>query len=213
VSSFLGELGALLPRDLPNREECVAGAARHLELIAEANLQFNLTRIVSPREAAIKHVLDSVLPWRHFSKARHVVDAGSGAGFPGIPLALVFPDTSFTLLEATQKKARFIEAAVEALALKNVEVAAVRAEDWVKTHDAPDIVTARALAPLERAVPWFAPAVRKGAQVLLYKGPDAVGEIAQATQVAMRSRCRMRIVDEYELPDGMGARKIVELTA
>src|SRR5467141_3507208 len=97
--SFRAELSALLPADLPHREECIDGAAQHLDLIVEANRQFNLTRIVDPREAAIKHVLDSVLPWRLMAGAGHVMDAGTEAGFPGIPIALVLPETRFTLIE------------------------------------------------------------------------------------------------------------------
>ena len=73
--SFADELAELLPADLPNRDACIAGAAHHLELIVETNKKFNLTRILSPREAAIKHVVDSASPWRLFAKAKHVVDA------------------------------------------------------------------------------------------------------------------------------------------
>src|ERR1041385_9153622 len=90
---FADELNLVLPADLPGRETVVCGAAKHLALIVEANRHFNLTRLVTPREAAIKHVLDSVMPWRLFLGARHVLDAGTGAGFPGIPLALVLPET------------------------------------------------------------------------------------------------------------------------
>jgi 16S rRNA (guanine527-N7)-methyltransferase len=64
--SFADELRELLPADLPFREECIVGTARHLDLIVGANQHLNLTRIVNPREAAIKHVVDSVLPWRLF---------------------------------------------------------------------------------------------------------------------------------------------------
>ena len=110
--SFAAELTQLLPQDLPHRENVIAKAARHLELIVEMNQVMNLTRILNPREAAIKHVLDSVLPWRLFEGASHVVDAGTGAGFPGVPLSLVLPETEFSLLDATQKKARFVESAV-----------------------------------------------------------------------------------------------------
>ena len=83
--SFEQELEDVLPSDLPNREIVVSKAAKHLELIVEANQHFNLTRILNPREAAIKHVLDSVMPWRYFEGTRTVLDAGTGAGFPGIP--------------------------------------------------------------------------------------------------------------------------------
>ena len=207
---FADELRQLLPADLPFREACIAGAARHLDLIVEANQHFNLTRIVDPREAAIKHVVDSVLPWRLFLGADHVADAGSGAGFPGIPLALVLPQTRFTLLESTQKKARFLESVVRELKLPNVEVRAERAEEWLNTHRVA-IVTARAVAPLNRAASLFAPALRGGARVLLYKGPDAVTEIAEAAPETAKRQLRMCIIERYELPDALGTRTIVEM--
>jgi 16S rRNA (guanine527-N7)-methyltransferase len=207
---FADELRLLLPADLPLREECIAGAARHLDLIVEANQHFNLTRIVSPREAAIKHVVDSVLPWRLFEGAQHVADAGSGAGFPGIPLALVLPQTRFTLLESTQKKARFLESVVRRLELANVEVRPARAEEWLNTHRVA-IVTARAVAPLSRAASLFAPALRSGARVLFYKGPDAAAEIAEAAPETARRQLRLRIIERYELPDALGTRTIVEM--
>jgi 16S rRNA (guanine527-N7)-methyltransferase len=209
--TFTSELLALLPADLPHRDAVVAGAARHLELIDETNRHFNLTRIVEPREAAIKHVVDSVSPWRLFADAGDVTDAGSGAGFPGIPLALVLPEVRFTLLESTQKKARFIESVIDELALPNVTVAAERAEDWLKIHRA-EIVTARAVAPLDRALVLFAACVRKGGRVLLYKGPDAEAEVAGAERRAAKLGWRVRIVERYELPDAAGARAIVEVS-
>jgi 16S rRNA (guanine527-N7)-methyltransferase len=100
--SFADELRQLLPDDLPFREECVAGASRHLDLIVEANRHFNLTRIVNPREAAIKHVVDSVLPWRLF---RDASDSGRRVG----RRLLVFRSPwccprRATLLESTQKR-------------------------------------------------------------------------------------------------------------
>jgi 16S rRNA (guanine527-N7)-methyltransferase len=208
---FADELRQFLPADLPFREECIAGAARHLDLIVGANHHFNLTRIVDPREAAIKHVVDSVMPWRLFEGADHVADAGSGAGFPGIPLALVLPGTRFTLLESTQKKARFLESAVGELKLSNVEVHPERAEEWLHTHRAA-IVTARAVAPLNRAASLFAPALRGGARVLFYKGPDAATEIAEAAAETAKRQLRLRVIERYELPDALGTRTIVEMT-
>ena len=179
-------------------------------MIVEANQHFNLTHIVNPREAAIKHVVDSVLPWRLFLGADHVADAGSGAGFPGIPLALVLPQTRFTLLESTQKKARFLESAVRELKLPRVEVCAERAEEWLNTHHVA-IVTARAVAPLNRAASLFAPSLRGGGRVLLYKGPDAATEIAEATPETAARHLHLRIIGRYELPERMGTRTIVEL--
>lgn len=208
---FAEELDGVLPPDLPNRAALIHGAARHLERIVEANEQMNLTRIVSPREAAIKHVLDSILPWKLFAKAKTVLDAGTGAGFPGIPLALMLPGTRFVLCESIQKKARFVEAVVAELSLANVAVTSLRAEEYLKL-DRVEIVTARALVPLGKALALFAPGIRNGARALLYKGPDADSEIADALPEARKRRMTLRVVERYELPEGMGSRSIVEVS-
>lgn len=209
--SFFEQFSGLVSEDLPEREAFLSKASLHLELIVEANRHFNLTRILDPREAVIKHVVDSVIPWRHFAKAGVVADVGSGAGFPGIPLALVLPGVRFVLLESIQKKARFIQSAVEQLGLSNVEVQPLRAEEWLVGRRV-DLITARAVAPLERAIGLFAPAIRNGSRVLLYKGPDAEMEIAEAAGEAKKRRIGVRIVDRYELPEGLGTRTLVELS-
>lgn len=208
--NFEEELRRVLPEDLPWRGELIEKTARHLALIVEANTHFNLTRITSPREAAIKHILDSVAPWRLFRKAKHILDAGTGAGLPGIPLAIILPEVRFTLSESTQKKAHFVESAVQTLALPNVTVNSRRAEDFLNEQPV-DLITARAVAPVIRALALFAPAVRKGARVLLYKGPDAQLEIAEAAQEARKKQVRLRVIERYELPDGLGTRTIIEM--
>jgi 16S rRNA (guanine527-N7)-methyltransferase len=206
-AEFEGELNRVLPADLPNRESVVHGAARHLALIVEANLHLNLTRITSPREAAIKHVLDSVMPWRLFEGARHVLDAGTGAGFPGIPLALVLPETRFTLAESIQKKARFVASVLGELKLPNIEITPRRAEELKA-----DVITARALAPIPRVLALFRPALKAGTRMLLYKGPDAELEIAEAGAEARKIKARMEVVMRYDLPDSLGTRTVVQIT-
>lgn len=205
---FEEDLAQVLPADLPHRHNLIAKAAQHLELIAQVNEHLNLTRITTPSDAAIKHVLDSVIPWRLFSGAKHILDAGTGAGFPGIPLALVLPEIQFTLSESIQKKARFVQSAVEALGLANVKVSSQRAEEIPTT----DLITARAVAPLSRAIVLFAPALKNGARVLLYKGPDVATEIAEASAEAKKRQITMRILERYDLPDALGTRTIVELS-
>ena len=206
--NFEEELEDLLPRDLPHRDNLVAKAAQHLELITQVNVHLNLTRITTPREAAIKHVRDSLLPWRLFTNATHILDAGTGAGFPGIPLALVLPEIQFTLSESIQKKSRFVQSVVEALGLPNIRVTAQRAEEIQTTG----LITARAVAPLCRALVLFAPAVINGARVLLYKGPDVATEIAEASIEAKKRNVAIRVIQRYDLPDALGTRTIVELT-
>lgn len=208
---FAEHLSELLPVDLPHRASLIDLASRHLELISEANRSFNLTRIVDPREAAIKHVLDSVLPWRLFAGAGHVLDAGTGAGYPGIPLAVVLPDVQFTLCESVGKKARFLESAVASLGLPEVEVSGLRAEDWLRSRRA-RVITARAVAPLLRMLDLFGPAITQGARALLYKGPDVESEIEGARTELRRKNIEARIVERFELPDRLGSRTLVELS-
>jgi 16S rRNA (guanine527-N7)-methyltransferase len=203
---FDAELERVLPLDIPHREHLIEKAARHLALIASANEYMNLTRIIDPQQAAIKHVYDSVAPWRHFRGAKKVLDAGTGAGFPGIPLSIVLPDVRFTLSESVHKKARFVDSVIESLELPNAQVFALRAEEQA-TSLHPDIITARAIAPMSRILDVFSKALKQGARVILYKGPqvDAELEEAEKRRVAAEVLCR------YELPDGLGMRTLLQI--
>jgi 16S rRNA (guanine527-N7)-methyltransferase len=205
---FTKELARVLPEGIPHRERLIETSALHLEAVVQANEYMNLTRIASPSEAAIKHVLDSVLPWHLFRGACSVLDAGTGAGFPGIPLSLALPDVDFVLAESIQKKAHFVESVCGPLELTNVRVFAQRAEELVAAHH-PEIITARAVAPLSRIIDLFAKALAQGSRLLLYKGPDVESEFAQIA----RKRVSAEIVFRYDLPDGLGTRTMVSVSA
>jgi 16S rRNA (guanine527-N7)-methyltransferase len=208
--SFAEQLTEILPADLPNRDTLIGKGARHLELIVETNRQFNLTRILDEREAAVKHVLDSVIPWRAFANVGEVFDIGTGAGFPGIPLAVVLPDVRFTLVESTGKKARFVAAAAADLDLPNVFVMPRRAEEVLRTRN-DVVITARAVAPLGKALDLIGPAIRIGCRALLYKGPDADAEIDKAAGSLRKLGAAARVVESYTLPDELGSRTLVEV--
>ncbi|MBV9763310.1 MAG: 16S rRNA (guanine(527)-N(7))-methyltransferase RsmG [Acidobacteriaceae bacterium] len=205
---FEDELARVLPLDIPNRERLIEKSAEHLRRISSANERMNLTRIISPSEAAIKHVYDSVAPWRHFQDAQRVLDAGTGAGFPGIPLAIVLPAIRFTLAESIQKKARFVDSVVESLELANVQVTPHRAEEVIETQGA-EVITARAVAPLERILDLFKRALEDRARLLLYKGSDVDLELT----TAQRHRMLAEVLCRYDLPDHLGGRSLVEIKA
>lgn len=209
---FAAELESTLPLDLPHRGVLIEKATAHLQLIVEVNQYMNLTRIVSVRDAVLKHVLDSLLPWQLFHDAKSVLDAGTGAGFPGVPLAIALPGTRFLLAESVQKKARFVQSVAEALALPNVETVPERAEDVLRSRSV-EIITARAMAPLDRAIGYFAPALKRGARALLYKGPEAETEIAGAEGSLRKHKLRASVVHRYDLPDDMGTRTVIEVAA
>lgn len=210
LTSLEVEVEAILPADLPNRDRVVSASVRHLQLLTEINEVMNLTRITTPREMAIKHILDSVLPWKLFAGAKTVLDAGTGPGFPGLPLALTLPESRFTLAESTGKKARFVESVIADQKIRNARVLPERVEDIGK-KDRYEIVTARAFAPIPKALKMLAPLLAQGTRVLLYKGPDVEAEIAEATRDAKLPGLKFEIAMRYDLPDGLGARNIVHI--
>lgn len=123
-----------------------AALLRLITELREWNERFNLTAITEPVDMVRKHLLDSLSLQPHLRGTR-IADVGTGAGFPGLPLAVISPERQFALIEATGKKARFVRHAAEVMGLANVEVIPARAEAW--RGPAPfDCVLARALGKL-----------------------------------------------------------------
>ncbi len=162
--------------------------ARYLHLLLDANRRFNLTAITDPAEAWTRHMLDSLtlVPLIVSAEATEIIDVGSGGGLPGIPLAIVMPDVRFTLLEATSKKARFLQETIAALGLTNARVVSERAEivgqDHTHHREHYDIVIARAVGRLPVLLELTVPLAKVGGLVLAMKGAQAEAEIAEAKQ-------------------------------
>ena len=157
----------------PAQLDALAALAAEL---ADWNTRVNLTAITGPGEVVDKHLLDSlaVLP---LLKGLAVADVGSGAGFPGLPLAIADPDRRFTLIESTGKKAKFIRHAAATLALPNVEVVLGRAESYRPARPF-DAVVARALGPLAEFVRVAGHLAGRGGRLLAMKGKVPEAELA-----------------------------------
>jgi 16S rRNA (guanine527-N7)-methyltransferase len=171
---LLGQGLAALDIDLPEsaREQCLA----LLRLLETWNRHFNLTALRTPADMVSGHLLDSlaVLP---YLPAGALLDVGTGAGFPGLPLAIARPDVRHVLLDSNLKKTRFVQHAALELGLANVAVIRARAEAF--RPEAPfAVVIARAFAPLPRLLRLLGHLCAPGGQVLALKGPAAAAELA-----------------------------------
>lgn len=154
-------------------------------MVMETNKHTNLTAIEDGAESAKKHFLDSLNPVAMdiIKSAKSVIDVGSGAGFPGIPLALMNETVHFTLVDTRKKRCYFMQEAADALNLKNVTVVWSRAEDMGKDQkyrEFFDVACARALAAMPTLLEYLVPFVKVDGCTMLYKGGCANEEIAAA---------------------------------
>jgi 16S rRNA (guanine527-N7)-methyltransferase len=178
----------------PLSEKQVQAFAEYLRLLREWNEKFNLTAITQPQAIVTKHFLDSltVAGAVDLNAAKRMIDIGTGAGFPGLALKIAFPHLQVTLLDALQKRIRFLERVAEALDLKGLTFVHGRAEDAVlpkrfqvcglkeSLRERFDVVAARAVAPLDVLTEWLLPYARVGGWVVAMKGPDVVPEVTAA---------------------------------
>ncbi len=155
--------------------------------LVEWNARFNLTAITGYTEAQVKHFLDSLSVARALPReqlaGKKLIDVGAGAGFPGMPLAIAFPNLQVTLLEATGKRVRFLDELVRALALENVRAIKGRAEELAHTpeyRERYDFATARAVADLPTLVEYTLPFVRVGGIFIASKSAGAESEVNAA---------------------------------
>ncbi|MFM2289707.1 MAG: hypothetical protein RL684_2850 [Pseudomonadota bacterium] len=154
---------------------------RLLDELTHWNRAYNLTAITDRGAMITQHLLDSLAGSRWVDGAR-VLDLGTGAGFPGLPLALVHPQRQFTLLDGTGKKIRFVAHAARTLGLGNVEAVHGRAGEW-QPAQAFDLVLARAVATTPELAALAKPLLVPGGQLLAWKGQrrEARAELAQLT--------------------------------
>ena len=185
-------------------EAQLAKLVAHLDLLDDWNTRMNLTAIRDRPSQLTKHLLDSltVLP---YLQGERIADVGSGAGFPGIPLAIVEPHRHFTLIESTGKKCRFLEHVRDTLGLANVEVVQSRAEAY-KPDVRFDTVIARAVGPVADLVKAAGPLVVGGGRLLCMKGRYPEDELA-----AKLNGWKVAAVHPLTVPGLAEERHLVEL--
>ena len=172
---------------------------KYYELLVQWNEKFNLTAITDEEGVYIKHFYDSLL-LTNYQLEGSLCDVGSGAGFPGIPLKIVYPELAVTLIEPTGKRCTFLNEVISQLDLQNIEVINMRSEDY---HEkAFDFVTARAVAQLNILCELCLPLVSIGGRFLAMKGPNAFEEVEAAHNAITKLGGKLESIDEYLLPNG-----------
>lgn len=149
----------------------------YITLLAKWNKTYNLTAIDDPQRVVSHHLLDCLAIAPYVYGAR-VLDIGSGAGLPGIPLSIIMPDKSFVLLDSNGKKTRFLVQAVAELQLKNVEVVNARVEKYSRTMPF-DTITARAYSRMKQMIEQSSKLCAPGGRYLFMKGREPAQEIAE----------------------------------
>lgn len=182
--------------DLTEKE--IALFKRFFALLSEWNERMDLTAITSKEAVVEKHFYDSLLALRSqlFIDGSSVLDIGSGAGFPGIPLAIVKPECRFFLLDSSKKRCSFLEEAQKALGLGNVNVINGRAED-LKEKETFDVVTGRAVTNLPAFLELAAPLAKVNGAILAMRGQKGADEVMSA-QKAIKT---LRLETERELAE------------
>lgn len=177
-------IGEAIAQAHPLPDGAAARFDRFHALLQEWNQRMDLTSSAAAESALVTHYLDSLTALPYLPSSASVVDIGTGAGFPGVPLLLARPDLRMTLLDALQKRVAFLAFAAEATPFQ-AECVHERAEDFAKQQrEAFDVALSRAVASLPVLLEWALPLVRVGGQCLFWKGNAVAGEMADAMRVA-----------------------------
>jgi 16S rRNA (guanine527-N7)-methyltransferase len=192
----------LLPEDAPRQFGALLG------LVAAEPA--SITAVRDPADGVEVHVADSLagLEVEALRAAQAIADLGSGAGFPGLVLAIALPEARVSLVESVGRKADFLRRAVAELGLSNAEVVAARTEEWAEGRDRQDVVTARALASLPVLLEYAAPLLRLSGSLVAWKGRRDPGEEAAGRAAAAVLGMSVPEPLPVEAPKGAGPRHL-----
>lgn len=180
------------------------------ELILEGNRQLNLTRITEPQEFWEKHLWDSlrgIAPQQQFISAladgADVIDIGTGAGFPGVPIAIVAPQSTITLVDSTRKKINFIDTVVSELALNNVKTVVARAEEigqQTQHRQTYDIALIRAVGNASVCAEYTLPVLKQGGLAIIYRGTWTEAETTALQSAVQQLGGKIEAIEQFVTP-------------
>ncbi len=177
----------------------------YANLLDEWNNKINLTAITEPHEVALKHFVDSLYGIKFISSAKSIIDVGTGAGFPGLPIKIAVPEISLTLLDSLNKRLTFLTEVKKQLNLTDVTCIHSRAEDGgaknSKLREYFDVAVSRAVANLSVLAEYCLPYVKPGGVFLAYKGGEIEEELSQASNAIEILGGEITEVFKYTLPE------------
>lgn len=185
---------------------------KYMNLLIEWNEKMNLTAIIEPSEIILKHFIDSITILKDIKDGSTVVDVGTGAGFPGIPLSIMNSTLKITLVDSLNKRLIFLQEVIKELNLKNVELIHARAEEFgrnKKYREKFDIATSRAVANLATLSEYLLPLVKINGQAISMKAGNASQEIEEAQKAIKTLGGHINRIDEFYLPQTDIARTII----
>ena len=193
-------------------EEKIKNFYNYMNLLLEWNEKINLTAITEPNEVILKHFVDSLTINKYIGDNARLIDVGTGAGFPGIPLAIVNEKIAITLLDSLNKRINFLNEVKAKINLKNVETIHSRVEDFGQDknqREKYDVATSRAVAPLNILIEYLLPLVKVGGKCICMKGSNAEEEIENAKNAIRILGGEIEKIEEIELPESDIKRTII----
>ena len=186
----------------------------YMSILIEWNKFMNLTGITDPEEVITKHFIDSLTVLDKIDKNATIIDVGTGAGFPGIPVKIAFPETKVVLLDSLNKRIKFLNEVIEKLELKDIETIHGRAEECGRNksyREKYDIAIARAVAPLNVLLEYLMPFVKVNGKCLCMKGSSSEEEIENSKNAIKILGGELIQTEDFYIPNTDIKRRIVQV--
>ena len=205
-------IGKLKEFNIEINEEQIKSFEKYMNLLLEWNEKINLTAITQPDEVKLKHFVDSLTVLKYINDDDKVIDIGTGAGFPGIPLKIMNENTKITLLDSLNKRINFLNIVIETLNLRNIQAIHGRAEEIARNklyREKYDVAVSRAVANLSTLTEYMLPFVKVGGKCICMKGANVNEELERAQNAIKELGGEIERVDNFYLSDNDNERNII----
>ena len=198
--------------DVEITDEQISKFYKYMELLVDWNNKMNLTAITEPNDIILKHFIDSITIENSIKNDSKVIDVGTGAGFPGIPLSIIRNDLKITLMDSLNKRINFLDEVIKENCLNNVDTIHSRAEELGRNKDYReqfDVATSRAVASLDVLLEYMLPFVKVGGYCICMKGSNIDEELENSKKALTLLNGKIENIIKFELPESDYGRNII----